>query len=560
MITKLHGSMMQLPCDRLDQLRSSVMTFLMCERIVLPVQCGHFLGDSDLKVCAGLPVRFDIFLTCYFCAGVAAGHCNLTGFHQRARHGPRTAYHFLRHDDVRRLDINSILQSLAFQLARRCDCSQGLANFRRTHICVSMQVSSITVMPGNMIVCHDHVVMYACSFPHVCAHLTASNTMAKIIESSSIDKAFEAPLLEPLRLVTEEVVLLIDAVDDADLPEQQVAGYRGPPALCGNAMVPLIFKHLVCLPRNVRFIFTTRPGAGGARGGIEGVLVRTFSDASITFVEPQRLRGAGWEAEPLLSTVITSCSLPKFKSRDDTYREAFERQRKSLYQAGNPGWGSACRLLSVLLAAQEPLPHVLLQRMGLYGTREHLPGWGVLFYEAEHHVYLLHKTLTDGMRKHSKNLGVSVDQGHELLGKRLTAMALREPPPPSYALRHLVHHLTRVQACEVELRACLADDVFLAAVFAAGHGSGVVRSLGSVAYTRTLPIYDAWRWLCAWQHNIASRPADITATRLACPTVTREFAQGQLSTRLLRVLRGRTDLSDRLVAVPGRDESAVTWL
>jgi hypothetical protein len=165
--------------------------------------------------------------------------------------------------------------------------------------------------------------------------------------------------------------------------------------VCGNAVVPLIFKHLERLPRSVRFILTTRPGAGGVRGGVEGLHRRTFGEAGVTVAEVQQLLGPGWEDEPLLSTVIKQCELPVCEALYDAYRELFARQRESLCQAGRLGWESTRRLLSVLLAAREPLPHMLLQRLGLYNSQEHLPGWGVLFYEAEHHVHMLHKTLVD---------------------------------------------------------------------------------------------------------------------------------------------------------------------
>eukprot|EP00955_Chlamydomonas_euryale_P094615 364870-Chlamydomonas_euryale.AAC.21 len=32
------------------------------------------------------------------------------------------------------------------------------------------------------------------------------------------------------------------------------------------------------------------------------------------------------------------------------------------------------------MAAQEPLPHSMLQQLGLGSALDHLPGWGVLFY------------------------------------------------------------------------------------------------------------------------------------------------------------------------------------
>ena len=48
------------------------------------------------------------------------------------------------------------------------------------------------------------------------------------------------------------------------------------------------------------------------------------------------------------------------------------------------------------MAAQEPLSHSTLEQMGLAAHLPSLPGWGCLFYEADHHVYLLHKSVRYG--------------------------------------------------------------------------------------------------------------------------------------------------------------------
>ena len=52
----------------------------------------------------------------------------------------------------------------------------------------------------------------------------------------------------------------------------------------------------------------------------------------------------------------------------------------------------------VLMAAQEPLSHSTLQQMGVSSHLTSLPGWGCLFFEADHHVYMLHKSLRCGGR------------------------------------------------------------------------------------------------------------------------------------------------------------------
>ena len=50
-------------------------------------------------------------------------------------------------------------------------------------------------------------------------------------------------------------------------------------------------------------------------------------------------------------------------------------------------------LINVILAAQEPLSNAMLEQLGMASWLPSLPGWGCLFYNADHRVYLLHKSL-----------------------------------------------------------------------------------------------------------------------------------------------------------------------
>ena len=64
----------------------------------------------------------------------------------------------------------------------------------------------------------------------------------------------------------------------------------------------------------------------------------------------------------------------------------------------------------------------MLQQLGLSAHLESLPGWGCLFYLAEHHVYLLHKSLSDWLldARSSGVHAVDVGAGHRVLGKSLS--------------------------------------------------------------------------------------------------------------------------------------------
>lgn len=83
-------------------------------------------------------------------------------------------------------------------------------------------------------------------------------------------------LLEPLQLLSPEqpVLLLFDALDEADPAEQQRPGFSGSVLACGNEALKLLRLQLERLPPNVRFLFTTRPEA--LCGGMQGALSRMF--------------------------------------------------------------------------------------------------------------------------------------------------------------------------------------------------------------------------------------------------------------------------------------------
>ena len=49
----------------------------------------------------------------------------------------------------------------------------------------------------------------------------------------------------------------------------------------------------------------------------------------------------------------------------------------------------------MLVAAQEPPPLSLLANLKLANGLASLPGWGVLFFERDHHLHMLHRTVKD---------------------------------------------------------------------------------------------------------------------------------------------------------------------
>ncbi|GFR51163.1 hypothetical protein Agub_g13520, partial [Astrephomene gubernaculifera] len=83
---------------------------------------------------------------------------------------------------------------------------------------------------------------------------------------------------------------------------------------------------------------------------------------------------------------------PDLAALHEVYGKVFRRAYDTYSSSER---SAVCRLLEVLLAAQEPLPQSLVAALGLGGAVGLLPGWGVLFYVDEHHLFTLHKSLAD---------------------------------------------------------------------------------------------------------------------------------------------------------------------
>ncbi|KAK3258922.1 hypothetical protein CYMTET_32056 [Cymbomonas tetramitiformis] len=282
------------------------------------------------------------------------------------------AGHFLKYSDQRRLDPVLIIRSLAHQLASRS------AAFRERLFALDP------------------------------AHVTA------LVDP---ERAFRDLLQAPLGHVREPVLILLDALDEADPPEQYLPGFRGNVKACGNKTLQLLTRQLVQLGANVRFVITTRPDAVCSQ--IEPLLGRVFAD-SVTLLRPEALRseaaaehGAQGTGVLVYHTVAKECAPlgDSWKKHHADLRDVYSAYRRvfasTLAELSAEDRGGVLELLEALLAAQEPLAESSLQRMGLAGALPRLPGWGCLFYVAEHHVYLLHKSLSDWLLQESEAEGAA---------------------------------------------------------------------------------------------------------------------------------------------------------
>jgi hypothetical protein len=261
---------------------------------------------------------------------------------------------------------------------------------------------------------------------------------------TDVGKAFDALLLAPLQALHERdpsqsVVLIVDALDEADPPrmqqrQQQPQKDQGPsgvgsggakplpvcPPVCGNRALQLITEHLRRLPACVRFIFTTRPDA--AAGQVLPCLRRTFGGAGavdavdaggVVEVQPAALRAsqllgasvAGASAAAAVRGVMVyhtaaAClpaqqraappQCPTLQDVYGVYGRVFDAAGGNGVNGG--GGGYAADLLAVAMAAKTPLSQSMLQQMGLGDEAlARVPGGGRLFFVDEHHLYALHK-------------------------------------------------------------------------------------------------------------------------------------------------------------------------
>ncbi|PNH10474.1 WD repeat domain-containing protein, partial [Tetrabaena socialis] len=174
------------------------------------------------------------------------------------------AYHFLKYNDQRRagrLDPVLMVKSLAFQLA----------------------IQMPALRP-----------------------LLFATDVARVALTSDPDEAFRLLLAEPLQQAaaeggagaTQPIVLLIDALDEADPQDDGTAAEEGGTydgtavrgvAVCGNKAYQLLANQLKTLPANVRVVVTTRPDAMG--GGVRAALDATFEGhGGVLHLAPRQLR------------------------------------------------------------------------------------------------------------------------------------------------------------------------------------------------------------------------------------------------------------------------------
>ncbi|KAG2491803.1 hypothetical protein HYH03_009963 [Edaphochlamys debaryana] len=438
--------------------------------------------------------------------------------------GRITAFHFLKYNDQRRLEPVRMIKSLAFQLAHR-------------------------LQP-------------------VCDTLLSMDA-AQVAAMRDVDQAFTALLLGPLQALQaaqgkekppEQVVLLIDALDEADpLQLGGASGGKACPTVCGNKALQLVSNLFAKLPPWVRFVFTTRPEA--AAGQVLPCLQRTFGD-SVAYLQPSELRGAtgvtthgGAPSGPgrarggvmIYHTVLAATATgptatgptatgptaaiggtgdstpraqqlkePTLQDVYDLYGGVFRTAFAALSAQSPQQVRQVTDLLAVLMVAKQPLSQSFLAQLGLGSTLPLLPGHPVLFFAEEHHVYTLHKSLGDWLLDPAESgaFAVNVVNGHERIGLHLASTWRTAGSSMSYAcLKYVAAHLAAAASPDsatggspsdsaiAALDVLLGDFSFFAAVLESGYSAQLIAVLGDMR-THTSLSYDAYRWLRSSQHDL----------------------------------------------------------
>jgi len=414
--------------------------------------------------------------------------------------GYLTACHFNKHSDARRLDPVRIIKSIAFQLA----------------LSIPDLAFKLLELDGLLI---DKI-----NKPEDAYRLLLQPFASFIGQQST---TIRSP------------VILLDALDEADPAHEQESGFdpsKHPVIPVANKVLSLLTALLAKLPVQVRFILTARKET--ARSSLEVVLHRAFKKVSI--IEPHQLRlgdqhGSQGKGVLVYDTVVKECQLERILTQRPAATNASLLDLYAAYKAvfdRDEPHGQTLELIEVLMAAMEPLPLSLLQKMGLIQNLDKLPGWKTLFYVAEHRVYFLHKSLSDWLRLARRNhtggytWGVGGDDGqglvtsgHVSLGSYLVE---KEAPKAAdggdkaseYALKYAVHHVCASGSSARIRDKLLSNWPFLRQSIAAGHGSAVVESL-SVLESSTdlkgeslLNSYgqDTLQWLRAFLHDFEANP------------------------------------------------------
>jgi hypothetical protein len=235
----------------------------------------------------------------------------------------------------------------------------------------------------------------------------------------------------------------------------------------------------------------------------------------------------------VVDTVVKECDLAGVDLGAVAGLPALHRAYTYAFDKSPPS-SKALNLLDVLMVAEEPLSHSLLQQLDLATELERLPGWGTLFFLADHHVYMLHKSLSDWLLDANCDYLVNVERGHKRIGSHLIKdVLMKDAQPNAYAAKYTVLHLTRAgEVASAELDAVLACWEYICHVFKVACGSHMVSALGAMVTPRSAYAEDTLRWIRRCFNDFEKRPEDMEAITLAeCPINSSKYLEAAARAR-----------------------------
>ncbi|KAG2452564.1 hypothetical protein HYH02_002801 [Chlamydomonas schloesseri] len=435
-------------------------------------------------------------------SGLASGHKPLVH-----------AYHFCKYSDVRRQNPVRIVKTLAYQLAQR--------------------------MP-------------------LLRNYYAGLDLGQVQQLHQASTAFRLLLLKPLTTLLprdEQVVLLVDAMDEADSQSQLPLD---------NPVLQLMLHQLSSLPRNVRIVTSTRSAPhlmGPLRRKFQGALELTPAmvrkrESTLAQLERRVCSRFGAEVASAVmangggennlvyygAVMLLEPPMPEVPATlPACYNMIFSAQWPTLSKQQQQ---ECVKVLQVLMAAREPLQLSLLAGLGLDQVLAKLPGWGALLYEREYKVYTMHKSLHDWLMNKEASGPFYADArvGHATLGRYLFHAA---HPRPAYGAKYLVSHLLAAGAKLKEvLDQAVTDMDHLEACCRVGHVFRLHAELAA-AEPKSRAVADVVRWLGLNSHVLWAHPAAVVQLANEAPNTSAFMAA------LRRPRRSSTITTELMAAAAG---------
>ncbi|KAG2433437.1 hypothetical protein HXX76_008494 [Chlamydomonas incerta] len=424
------------------------------------------------------------------------------------------AYHFCKYSDARRQDPVRVVKSLAYQLAAS--------------------------LPA--------LAPYYCGLdPGTLMQLTAPDAAAREL------------LLHPLQTYArgQQVLLVLDALDEADKGAAGGSGGSGsaPASALDNKVLQLLLHQLSLLPPNVRLLTSCRPErhlleplrsrfprlqdfapsqlrrAERTQAAMQKKLVERFGEAPAKQLLQAGGALGGGEASlvyfPVVALLRAPLTGPGGGGVPAGLEAAFGAVFAQQWPAGKdaPMAPQVQKLLEVLVAAQEPPPMSLLAGLGLQQALKLLPGWNTLFFERDHAVHVLHRTLIEWLqdRRAAGSFFADARRGHLALGRHLLAAR----PISVYGARYLAAHLIRAGSEPGALDTALQDLSYLEAAVRQGDVFGLHAELAGLPPDRSTPVVnDVVRWLGLNGHVLWSHPGAVLQLAAEAPRSSAVWAVG----------------------------------